>query len=57
MGITKHIPNTITLLNLLSGVIAIVFFSRHQLDLAAYMIFLAAVFDFMDGFSARMLKA
>lgn len=57
MGITKHIPNTITLMNLLSGVIAIVFISRHQIDLAAYMIFLAAVFDFMDGFSARLLKA
>jgi CDP-diacylglycerol---serine O-phosphatidyltransferase len=57
MNIKKHIPNFITLLNLLSGVISIVFFSQDQLTMAAYMIFLAAVFDFLDGFSARMLKA
>lgn len=57
MSFIRHIPNTITLLNLLCGVLSIVFFAGNQLDMAAYMVFLAAVFDFFDGFSARLLKA
>jgi CDP-diacylglycerol--serine O-phosphatidyltransferase len=56
MQIAKQIPNTITLLNLVSGSIAIVFAVEGQLELAAWMIGVAAVFDFFDGFAARMLK-
>ncbi|NOX48320.1 MAG: CDP-diacylglycerol--serine O-phosphatidyltransferase [Chlorobi bacterium] len=56
MQITKQIPNTITLLNLVSGSIAIVFAVGSQLELAAWMIGVAAVFDFFDGFAARLLK-
>ena len=56
MQITKQIPNTITLLNLIAGAIAIVFAVEGQLEQAAWMIALAAVFDFLDGFAARMLK-
>lgn len=57
MAIKHHIPNFITLLNLLSGCIAIVFIFENQLTIAAYLIGLAAVFDFLDGFFARLLKA
>ncbi|MDP3463791.1 MAG: CDP-diacylglycerol--serine O-phosphatidyltransferase [Bacteroidales bacterium] len=57
MGIAKHIPNTITLLNLLSGCMSILFFSQGEILLASYAIFLAAAFDFMDGLAARVLKA
>lgn len=56
MIIKNHIPNFITLLNLLSGCIAIVFIFNNQLVIAAYLIGLAAVFDFLDGFFARLLK-
>jgi CDP-diacylglycerol--serine O-phosphatidyltransferase len=56
MQIKKQIPNTITLLNLISGSIAIVFAVEGQLEMAAWMIGVAAVFDFFDGFAARMLK-
>lgn len=56
MQIKKQIPNTITLLNLISGSIAIVFAVEGQLEIAAWMIGAAAVFDFFDGFAARMLK-
>ncbi|MCK5171167.1 MAG: CDP-alcohol phosphatidyltransferase family protein [Bacteroidales bacterium] len=55
--IKKHIPNTITSLNLLSGCISIVLAFEGYILFAVYMIFLAAFFDFMDGMSARLLKA
>jgi len=53
----KHIPNFITLLNLTSGVIAILFATQNQLEYAAYFVFLGIVFDFFDGFIARLLHA
>lgn len=57
MAIKNHIPNFITLLNLLSGCIAIVFIFDNQLAVASYLIGLSAIFDFLDGFLARLLKA
>ncbi|MDR0659359.1 MAG: CDP-diacylglycerol--serine O-phosphatidyltransferase [Prevotellaceae bacterium] len=56
-AITQHIPNTITCLNLFSGCLAITFAFRGYLDVAVYCIFAAAIFDFLDGFTARLLKA
>ncbi len=56
MAAKKHIPNFITLLNLLSGSLSIYFVMMGRLDYAAYMIFLAALFDFFDGTAARLLK-
>jgi CDP-diacylglycerol--serine O-phosphatidyltransferase len=53
----KHVPNTITTLNLLSGIFSIFFSIVGNPTLAAYMIFMAAVFDFLDGFAARTLNA
>lgn len=58
MGLKKHIPNTITLLNLTSGAVSIYFGvkgSPEDLAIAGVFIFIAAVFDFFDGFSARLL--
>lgn len=55
--IRKHIPNTITSLNLFSGCIAIVFAFQEAYLTAALFVALAAVFDFLDGFAARLLKA
>lgn len=52
----KHIPNTITLGNLASGMLGLVFLSRGQFELAAYCIWFAAILDFFDGFAARLLK-
>lgn len=53
----KHIPNTITCLNLFSGCVGIVYAFDGQLHLASYAIILSAVFDFFDGMVARILKA
>lgn len=55
--IRKHIPNAITCMNLFSGCIAIVYAFQEAYLTAALFIALAAVFDFFDGFAARLLKA
>lgn len=56
MEIKKHIPNSITSLNLLCGVFATVCAVSGMVEWAAYLIFAGAVFDFFDGFVARLLK-
>ena len=53
----KHFPNFITSLNLVSGFIAIIFAANGHLVPASWMILAAMIFDFLDGFSARLLKA
>jgi CDP-diacylglycerol--serine O-phosphatidyltransferase len=53
----KHIPNFITSLNLVSGFIAIIFAANGNLIIASWFILASMIFDFMDGFSARLLKA
>jgi CDP-diacylglycerol--serine O-phosphatidyltransferase len=53
----RHLPNLITLLNLACGTVAIVLTLEGQWRWAVYLVLAAAVFDFLDGFAARMLKA
>ena len=57
MSIRKHIPNAITCLSLLSGCVASVMALHGNLLSALIWIIIAAVFDFCDGFAARLLKA
>lgn len=57
MGITRHIPNTITSLNLLSGCFATVYALNGNFKCAFLFIIAGAVFDFCDGLAARTLKA
>lgn len=57
MNIKQHIPNTITCGNLVSGCLSILFISCGMPVKAAIMIFVAGLFDFFDGFTARLLKA
>ena len=56
MNIKKHIPNTITCCNLLSGCVASVYAFERVYPLAFAFIIAGAVFDFFDGLSARALK-
>jgi CDP-diacylglycerol--serine O-phosphatidyltransferase len=51
----KHIPNIVTLLNLVSGCFAILLAVQGFLKEAAAMVLLASVFDFFDGMVARLL--
>ena len=53
----KHLPNTVTCLNLFSGCLGIVFAFQGNLRWAGYAIVIAAILDFFDGMLARMLKA
>ncbi|MFC2109259.1 CDP-alcohol phosphatidyltransferase family protein [Bacteroidota bacterium] len=52
----KHIPNLITLGNLLSGTIALVYAVLGQLELAALFVAIGIGLDFFDGFAARILN-
>lgn len=56
MQIKKHIPNTITSLNLLCGVLATVLALSGNIKVAVILVFSGAIFDFFDGFAARALK-
>jgi CDP-diacylglycerol--serine O-phosphatidyltransferase len=56
LKIKKHIPNTLTCGNLVCGCIAIVQAMQGYLEWACYLVGLALIFDFLDGFLARILK-
>ncbi|ATV52645.1 CDP-diacylglycerol--serine O-phosphatidyltransferase [Prevotella intermedia] len=56
MAIKKHIPNTITCCNLISGCVAIAYAFSGNIDLSFTWIIIGAVFDFFDGMSARLLN-
>ncbi|HKM92295.1 MAG TPA: CDP-diacylglycerol--serine O-phosphatidyltransferase [Prolixibacteraceae bacterium] len=49
-------PNLLTTFNLLSGVIGLYFAFKHQLNIAFTLMVIGALFDFSDGFVARLLK-
>jgi len=53
----SFVPNTITSLNAVSGALSVIMAFEGNLLMAGIMIFVAAVFDYLDGFSARILKA
>ena len=53
--IKKHIPNTITCCNLISGCIATYWAFQGEFKFALLFIIIGAVFDFFDGMVARLL--
>lgn len=53
----KHVPNILTSLNLFSGAIATVMAFHGQYLWVVVWVIIAALFDFFDGFAARLLKA
>ncbi len=53
----KQIPNIITSLNLLCGCVAVLFVVTGDMVAASFFVFLGIIFDFFDGFAARLLKA
>ncbi len=57
MNLKQHIPNMITCGNLVSGCFSILFLACNMPVKAAIMVFVAGLFDFLDGFTARLLKA
>ncbi len=57
MAIKKHIPNSITILNLLTGSVGVYYAFQANYQIAFFAVLLAAFFDFLDGMAARLLKA
>ena len=57
MPFKKHIPNLITLCNLSSGLIALMYAFNTHYQMAFVWVCIGIFFDFWDGFFARILKA
>lgn len=53
----KHIPNTVTCLNLFSGCVGVWFAFNGNYEGVALAVIFSAVFDFLDGMAARLLRA
>ena len=51
-----NLPNFCTAGNLISGCMAIVLALTGQIDLAPFAVLLGLLFDFLDGFLARLMK-
>ncbi|NOT75617.1 MAG: CDP-diacylglycerol--serine O-phosphatidyltransferase [Cyclobacteriaceae bacterium] len=60
MKILRHLPNALTCCNLLCGCIGIIFTIQYTSEYptlsAAWFVWAACIFDFFDGFAARLLK-
>lgn len=56
MNIKKHVPNALTLLNLLSGVLAIFYLFMGRIEAIPYFVMISLLADFLDGLAARALK-
>ena len=56
MSIKKHIPNAITLLNLLAGLFALIHVFNGNYNEAFSLVCLGIFFDYWDGFFARIWK-
>ena len=57
MSIRKYIPNCVTSMNLVCGIIGVMFAFKARFDMAFWCMLAAGVFDFLDGFAARALNA
>jgi CDP-diacylglycerol--serine O-phosphatidyltransferase len=53
----KHLPNLLTLCNLAVGLLSTIMAFENHLLFAAWLILLAAVLDFLDGLTAKLLDA
>ena len=51
------IPNILTLINLFSGCMAVVFIFNFHVELVPYCVAISLVADFFDGFAARFFKS
>ena len=57
MNIKSNIPNFLTICNLLCGLVSVTLVLEGNIVMAAVFIFIAGVFDYLDGTAARLLKA
>lgn len=52
----KHLPNFLTCCNLVCGCLGLIFLWEDPQIETAYFVWAACLFDFFDGFAARILK-
>ena len=57
MNLKSNIPNFLTMCNLVCGVVSITLVLEGNIVMAAVFIFIAGIFDYLDGTSAKLLKA
>ena len=57
MNVKAQIPNILTIFNLLAGLVSITLVFDNNLVWAALFIFIAGVFDYLDGTAAHLLNA
>lgn len=57
MAVLRHLPNLLTLFNLVCGTLSILSFASGKIEMAGLFVLTAALFDFLDGLAARMLNA
>ncbi|MEM9858723.1 MAG: CDP-diacylglycerol--serine O-phosphatidyltransferase [Bacteroidota bacterium] len=55
MSVKSHLPNFLTCCNLACGSVGIVQVFNNNIYIAIYLIWAALVFDFLDGFAARII--
>jgi CDP-diacylglycerol--serine O-phosphatidyltransferase len=55
MKLHHHLPNLLTCGNLVCGCIGILMVPYFPIEVAAYFVWAACLFDFFDGFAARLL--
>ena len=51
-----NLANILTSANLMFGIFSILFAILGELHLAVFAIYAGAIFDFLDGFAARLMK-
>ena len=56
MNIKKYIPNLLTLGNLFCGTVATIFAVQGEFTFAGLFVVIGILFDFFDGFAARLLN-
>jgi CDP-diacylglycerol--serine O-phosphatidyltransferase len=57
MPLVRHIPNFLTSINLFLGTVGTFFAITGRPDITVWCVLAGAVFDFLDGFAARLLNA
>ena len=55
MNLLRHLPNALTCGNLLCGCFGVVWVLEYPIEYAAYFVWAACIFDFLDGFASRAL--
>jgi CDP-diacylglycerol--serine O-phosphatidyltransferase len=56
LNLLQHLPNLLTVLNLVCGCLGIINLWSGNPEHTAYFVWVAGIFDFFDGFAARLLK-